>query len=54
MTTLCAWWATLGYLKSQTVRTICPAIVASMSNKGNCYDNAFVETFFKSLKAGRI
>ncbi|WP_188664855.1 IS3 family transposase, partial [Terasakiella brassicae] len=24
---------------------------ASMSGKGNCYDNAAVETFFKSLKA---
>lgn len=24
----------------------------SMSGKGNCYDNASVETFFKSLKAG--
>lgn len=23
----------------------------SMSGKGNCYDNAAVETFFKSLKA---
>lgn len=23
----------------------------SMSGKGNCYDNAVVETFFKSLKA---
>jgi putative transposase len=26
----------------------------SMSGKGNCYDNASVETFFKSLKAGLI
>lgn len=26
----------------------------SMSGKGNCYDNAMVETFFKSLKAERI
>lgn len=24
---------------------------ASMSGKGNCYDNAVVETFFKTLKA---
>ena len=26
-------------------------IVISMSGKGNCYDNAMVETFFKTLKA---
>ncbi|MBR0560723.1 IS3 family transposase [Neokomagataea anthophila] len=26
-------------------------MIASMSSKGNCYDNAAVETFFKSLKA---
>lgn len=26
-------------------------LIASMSGKGNCYDNAAVETFFKSLKA---
>jgi transposase InsO family protein len=26
-------------------------IVPSMSRKGNCYDNAVVESFFKSLKA---
>ena len=25
-------------------------ITASMSRKGNCYDNAFAETFFKTLK----
>lgn len=25
-------------------------ITASMSRKGNCYDNAFVETFFRTLK----
>ena len=25
--------------------------VVSMSGKGNCYDNAVVETFFKTLKA---
>lgn len=28
--------------------------LASMSGKGNCYDNAAVETFFKSLKAELI
>lgn len=26
-------------------------VLASMSGKGNCFDNAAVETFFKSLKA---
>ncbi len=26
-------------------------ILVSMSGKGNCYDNAMVETFFKTLKA---
>ena len=26
-------------------------LLASMSGKGNCFDNAAVETFFKSLKA---
>ncbi len=26
-------------------------IITSMSGKGNCYDNAVVETFFKTLKA---
>ena len=28
--------------------------IPSMSRKGNCYDNAFVETFFKSLKSELI
>jgi transposase InsO family protein len=27
---------------------------ASMSGKGNCYDNAAVETFFKAIKAEMI
>jgi putative transposase len=26
-------------------------IISSMSGKGNCYDNAVVEAFFKTLKA---
>ena len=26
------------------------SIVQSMSRKGNCWDNAFAETFFKTLK----
>jgi len=25
-----------------------------MSGKGNCYDNAMVETFFKTLKSERV
>ena len=29
-------------------------ITASMSRKGNCYDNAFVETFFRTLKVELI
>jgi putative transposase len=29
-------------------------LVASMSGKGNCYDNAAVESFFKSLKAEMV
>jgi transposase InsO family protein len=28
--------------------------LASMSGKGNCYDNATVETFFKTIKAEMI
>jgi len=27
------------------------AVIPSMSRKGNCYDNAFVESWFKSLKS---
>jgi putative transposase len=26
-------------------------VLISMSSKGNCYDNAMVETFFKTLKS---
>ncbi len=26
-------------------------MMISMSGKGNCYDNAMVETFFKTLKS---
>ena len=28
--------------------------LASMSGKGNCYDNAVVETFFKTIKSELI
>ncbi len=33
-----------------TMKLAAHHITASMSRKGNCYDNAFVETFFKTLK----
>ncbi len=29
-------------------------IVISMSGKGNCFDNAMVETFFKTLNEERV
>ncbi len=29
-------------------------IIQSMSGKGNCYDNAITETFFKTLKAEHV
>jgi putative transposase len=38
-------WATL----YQTVLARC-GVIASMSRKGNCYDNAPVESFLSSLK----
>ena len=28
----------------------CPSVIQSMSRKGNCWDNACVESFFKTLK----
>ena len=33
------------------MRTICPSIRQSMSRKGNCWDNACAESFFKTLKS---
>jgi transposase InsO family protein len=30
----------------------CPAVRQSMSRKGNCWGNAYAESFFKTLKAG--
>jgi putative transposase len=39
------YWATL----YQTVLARC-GVIASMSRKGNCYDNAPVESFLSSLK----
>jgi len=32
------------------LREICPSVRQSMSRKGNCWDNACAETFFKTLK----
>jgi transposase InsO family protein len=33
-----------------TLREICPTVRQSMSRKGNCWDNACAESFFKTLK----
>jgi transposase InsO family protein len=33
-----------------TLQTICPGVRQSMSRKGNCWDNACAESFFKTLK----
>jgi transposase InsO family protein len=41
------------YCSSQFVRelkVLCPEVRQSMSRKGNCWDNACAETFFKTLK----
>ncbi|MDR2820461.1 MAG: integrase core domain-containing protein, partial [Desulfovibrio sp.] len=32
------------------LRRRCPAVRQSMSRKGNCWDNACAESFFKTLK----
>jgi transposase InsO family protein len=34
----------------KTLRTYCPEVRQSMSRKGNCWDNACAESFFKTLK----
>jgi transposase InsO family protein len=34
----------------RVVRKLCPSIRQSMSRKGNCWDNACAESFFKTLK----
>jgi len=34
----------------RTLKTYCPDVVQSMSRKGDCWDNACAETFFKTLK----
>ena len=33
-----------------TLRELCPTVCQSMSRKGNCWDNACAESFFKTLK----
>jgi transposase InsO family protein len=33
------------------LRELCPTVRQSMSGKGNCWDNACAESFFKTLKA---
>jgi putative transposase len=33
------------------LKRLCPTVVQSMSRKGNCWDNACAESFFKTLKA---
>jgi transposase InsO family protein len=34
----------------KTLYRLCPSVRQSMSRKGNCWDNACAETFFKTLK----
>lgn len=34
----------------ETLKTLCPGARQSMSRKGNCWDNACAESFFKTLK----
>jgi transposase InsO family protein len=34
-----------------TLKRLCPTVHQSMSRKGNCWDNACAESFFKTLKA---
>jgi transposase InsO family protein len=34
----------------ETLQTTCPGVRQSMSRKGNCWDNACAESFFKTLK----
>lgn len=41
------------FLDDQTM-LMANGITISMSGKGNCYDNAMVETFFKTSKSGLI
>jgi transposase InsO family protein len=34
----------------ETLEELCPSVRRSMSRKGNCWDNACAESFFKTLK----
>jgi len=34
----------------ETLKQLCPTVRQSMSRKGNCWDNACAESFFKTLK----
>lgn len=43
-------YAAMDYVEKSTAH----GITASMSRKGNCYDNAFVESFFRTLKVELI
>jgi transposase InsO family protein len=38
------------YLFRETLHALCPTVRQSMSRKGNCWDNAVAESFFKTLK----
>ena len=38
------------YLFHDVIRNLCPSVRQSMSRKGNCWDNACAESFFKTLK----
>ena len=39
------------YSFRDVMRNICPSVRQSMSRKGNCWDNACAESFFKTLKS---
>ena len=36
------------------MRNLCPGVRQSMSRKGNCWDNACAESFFKTLKSEEV
>jgi transposase InsO family protein len=38
------------YSFRETLHALCPTVRRSMSRKGNCWDNAVAESFFKTLK----
>ena len=39
------------YSFGEVMRNLCPSVRQSMSRKGNCWDNACAESFFKTLKS---